>query len=190
MTKTAHSYALSRHNATSWGTHVVGPRPCRGIEACRYRYCAEAGLPCSPPGTPCRIEQTYADSFAASFREQWSCVERSDSIDLEEIVTEATTLTLQRFRIASRSNAAWQLTDESGDLRTEAYHEMELTYRYAITLGNRWLALLRRLTSTVQEMSDRANRLHRKYYGFERPHPPIGARGTEPTRTQTRRAAG
>jgi len=134
------------------GIHVDGIMPCPGIETCLYQHCVDAGAPPSSPGYPCSFEIAYANTHEVSFRSQWSYVADARCADFEALVTESTTIALQRLRIAARANAAWALTDGKGGLAPKAHKEIELTTRYAITLGNRWLTLQEKLSYAAEEV--------------------------------------
>lgn len=169
MATTRDSYALSRWNATKWGTHVDGPLPCRGIESCRYRYCEDEPACVPSPGSPCSFEQAYSQAHEEGFRRQWGYVATATCVDFEELVAESTTIALQRVRIATRSNRAWTLTDGNGGLADKAYKELELCERYHTTMSNRWSILLGKLQQASTEMTERWDRLYKAAYGIERP---------------------
>ena len=162
------AYALSRWNATKWGTHVGGFLPCPGIETCRYKHCLDAGFAPSSPGCPCSFEVVYAAAHEKAFRAQWSYVADARCVDFKSLVTESTVIALQRLRIAARANAAWALTDGTGGLAPEAHREIELTTRYAVTLGHRWFSLLGELYQAAGEIAAYHDHLYMKLCGVKR----------------------
>ncbi|HEY3317206.1 MAG TPA: hypothetical protein VGK50_02115 [Coriobacteriia bacterium] len=153
MSKSAESYALTRFNAMRWGTAVDGPRHCPGCDRCRYRWCEAENAAPGQRGNLCWWETAYAQMYADCFSEQYGYLVRADSIeDFTALARRAAVLALNRLRVTTRSNAAWELRDVDGKLSNRAFKEFDICDRYYIAAINGEKEIMRRLDEAHDEL--------------------------------------